>query len=461
MNISTRILFFIALLASSLAYGQSYPLTSNSWDNPEFVDRFLGSLTPETTREPALTPEEGTAFEAVANLVRAGDYQAAIQALRTELSRPRGENVPQASAALNYTLAALLLQEGRQGEAVREFEIAIRKFPNFTRAYKNLGLTYIQQGRYDEAQPMLAKAVELGDGSGATYGLLAYCYLNMGRAPAALDAYRIASVLDPDNKDWKVGIAASLMQTNRYDEAVPKFRELLIDDPGNTRYYFSIANAFLAQNRAMEGAGYLEIIRRMGKADVDSMVLLGDIYVNENLSELAFQVYEEAFSGGRIPTVARALRFLSALLQRGALDRASDMVKLVEENLGGDMSERDQLRFLNLQSQLALAEGDDEAAANVLMRVIERDPLNGEALLLLGNYFASVDDYVQADLYYDRAIRVAEYRVDGLIQKARAKVAQRKFEEAVTLLVEAQSLEPRSHVARYLDAVRNAARAQR
>lgn len=434
------------------ASAQTFPLSQNSWKNPEFVERFMGSYGVKTEIEPQVTPEEAELFKQMAELLRNGQNAEATTLLRTAIT-------PESSAALDYTLGSLLLQNGNHSGALAQYAIAIGKFPNFLRAYKNSGLAQIQAQNFEKGIEFLIKAIELGDGGGDNYGLLAYCYLNTGQFQSALNAYRVASVLAPGNRDWALGMATALQQTGHYREALAKFRELITAQPNNENLYLASANAHLALQEEKTSAAFLEILRRMGKAETSALMLLGDIYINDNLPSLALPVYQDALNKGDTPDHKRMLRFLRALVQRAAYTEATDFIAAFRKALPSTAEPTIEDDLLNLESQIALAQGQDDTAARILEKVIERNPLNGEALMLLASYNERLGDPETAEFYYDRAIKVSDFRADALVQKARLKVSQSKLGEAVKLLEEAQAIKPRPNVANYLDAVRRAHRA--
>ena len=100
-------------------------------------------------------------------------------------------------------------------------------------------------------------------------------------------------------------------------------------------------------------------------------------------------------------------------------------------------------------------------AADILRRILEKNPLDGRSLLLLGRHEWKEGDHARASIHFERAAKVEEYEPDALVEHARMQVELEKYEKAVELLEDAQFARPRDHVARYLDSVRNALRARR
>jgi len=108
MKIWIHILALASLAATPLA-AQVYPLSENTWSNPGFVKRFLGSYGVASEVEPTISAEEQALFREVIPLI-SGNPREAIRRLRAETTA-------NASAALDYTLANLYAQTGNPAEA--------------------------------------------------------------------------------------------------------------------------------------------------------------------------------------------------------------------------------------------------------------------------------------------------------------------------------------------------------
>ncbi len=429
-------------------FSQTYPLSENSWSNPEFVDRFLGSYGVLTEKEPEITTDESEVFQMIGSFIDAGNLQGAIDLVK-------GSITVESSAALDYTLGNLYLQNADFNNGIKSYAAAIQKFPNFLRAYKNSALAFIQLQNYEKGLEYMIKSIELGDQNGDSFGLLGYCYLNLNKADSALDAYRMAGVLSPNNHDWQVGKATALQRVGLHEESIAKFEELIEAKPRNQLYYVAAANSCLSLDDQMMATKYLEILNRQGLADNAARMLLGDIYLNQKLYSLSTDVYGEVLDNSTNPDVSRLVRYTSGLISMGAIDEADKFLAKIEARKGS-LSDAEQLKVLNLRSKVALATGDSAAAVASLEEVIKIDPTNGEALLMLGDYYYDESDYEMSLFYYERAQKLDSSRVDAYVQAARVKVTQRKFADAVSLLQKAEGIKHQSHVEAYLTAVRNA-----
>lgn len=441
----------LALLLTPLLAHPQPRVLEDAWSDRDFVERFTGTFLPLTEQEPKISEEEAELFQELATVLEANDYAQAITRLERRIANAPAEEP--VSAALDYTLANLYLQQGRFADAAQRYEVAIDKHDTFRRAYKNLGLARIQNQEFGPAIQALVKAVELGDGGGDTFGLLAYSYLNEDNPVAALEGYRQASLLNPGNREWRIGKAEALMRTERFPEAIAEFKSLILEQPERNAFYTSIANAYLSLEDTTAAAQYLEILRRRGEAEAPALGLLGDIYLNDGLASLAVEVYIDALETGDYPP-QRSIRSLNALLQRGHYAEAEAFINRFESLQQTALSETLSREVLNLKAQLALAKGSDAEAAALLEEVLQADPLNGNALTLLGQYHQNREEFEEAIYYYERALGLTDFQREAQLQLARIYVKQKEYLQAIRQLEAALDLQYASNVQDFLDAVR-------
>lgn len=433
---------FATVAVSASLFAQSYPLSDNTWSNPEFVDRFMGTFGVDTAVAPSITREEGEIFREVSNVAESNPSQA-IQLLR-------GAITPETSGAFDFALANFLLQQQNFAAADAAFKASIKKFPNFGRAYKNLGLSYIQQSKFAEALPNLTKALEILGGDGGLFGLIGYCHLNAQNFGPALDAYKFALVYEPDSRDWRLGQLKALQNLRKYEDVEGIIYRYIEDDPEEPEFWLQQANAFIAQRKYAEAAANFEIVDLLGAADKDMLVLLGDIYVNLDAASLALEPYEKALDTGKVPAES-ALSLAKTLSRRLPATETRDFLTLIQSTYGEAMADKEQLTFLTLKAGNALALDDKVTAMDMLSQVVAKDPLNGGALLTLGSYYYGEEDYVKALDYYSRAEKVGDVKVEALLGSARVLVKQSKYYDAINRLKEAQVISDQAFIAQYIN----------
>jgi tetratricopeptide (TPR) repeat protein len=427
------------------------PVELEYWNSPEFRRQFAQSYLAETDIEPKVTEDERKVMQKVLVAIS----QDKMDEARKLLSEGR---TPASSAVFDFTLANLAFQADDLANAAAEYEASVGKFPKFRRAWKNLSLIHVRNGDFAKAAPALSKVIELGGGDGLTYGLLGFAYSNLENNLAAESAYRMAILLDPATKDWRMGLARSFFKQERFADAIALTGALLRETPDAADLWLLQANAFLGSGQPMRAAENYEIVDRLGKSTPESLNMLADIYVNDELYEPAARRYLEALDLDAKADGERPLKAAQVLVGRGALDEAKALLDGVETRRGASFGESRRSEFLKLRARIAAATQASDEEARLLAEIVTLDPLDGEALLLLGQYHARNGDPERAIFHYERAASLEKFEPDAKVRHAQLLVQQGKYAEAIPLLRAAQQLRYRDNIQAYLEQVERIAK---
>ncbi|MFO8014775.1 MAG: tetratricopeptide repeat protein [Phycisphaerae bacterium] len=385
------------------------------WNDPRFQRRFTQSYIAETEIEPRITLDERKDLQKVLALHEEDKQEEAARLLEKE----RGEA---ASAVFDYTLGNIYFETDRLEKAAQAYEVAVDKYPKFRRAWRNLGLVYIRLGAFDKALPALTRTIELGGGDAITYGLLGYAYSMLEQNLPAESAYRMAIVLDPKTMDWRMGLARSFFKQERFAEAVSLCKSLIAKEPKRTDLWLLQANAYIGLEKPMRAAENFELVDRLGGATAGSLNTLGDIYINEEIYDLAVSYYVRAMKKDPEKGADRAIRAAKVLTARSAHDATRTLIRHIEDVFSDRLTEDDRVDLLRLQARLAVAEGKGDEEVRVLEEIVELDPLDGEALILLGQHYTKV--YAEAKDEAQAAKAMAEAK------RAEAEEAAEKAKKA-------------------------------
>jgi tetratricopeptide (TPR) repeat protein len=432
-----------------------YP-SQEFWSNPENIARFTATYGVLSPVEPRITAEEQTLFRSVIEQMRT-DRNAALQVLQAAVK-------PDSSAAIDFAIGNIHFESGRLDQAMVAYRNAIQKWPDFLRSHRNLGILLVQGGNFKEALQHLARAANLGASDSITYGLVGLCHLNLSQNLSAEASYRQAIILDPDTIDWKLGLVRAILDQGKNAEGIALLEEILKVRPDDANLWLAQANAFIGANELNRATANYEIVRRMGAANAESLMQLGDLYMNDNMRELALEVYMQGLERDANQTPNRTLRALEILVSRGALSEAETLIARARQTFSNRLSPDQSLSIMRLNARILLAQGRGTEAVRDLEQIVERDPLDGDALILLAQHYARQRDddgaFERAVFYFERASRVEGKEAEALTTHAQALVARGEFSRAVPLIERAQQVRPRENVGRYLEQVRQAAAAQ-
>jgi len=424
------------------------------WNDPDFTKRLIGSYGFASEAEPKMQPEElDTYRRVVIPILTNSDPKKIISTLE-------GLAGPKASAVFDFTLGNVYFQREDLTNAVKHFETALAKFPDYRRAQKNLSFALVRDGKYQEAIKPLTRTITLGGADGKVFGLLGFCYLSQNRPVSAEAAYRQALVYEPENLDFKLGLVKSAIGNANYDYAVALLEELIKQYPERDSLWSLQANLYIQKEQTAKASVSLEMLRRLGKANAQSLYLLGDLYMAQDSRDLALSAYLAAMDkdGGQNP--AKALRPAQILVSRGAWEEARQLFAKIRAD-GLPLSGTDELKLLKLESKVAMSTAAGEKAITTLEQIIQKDPLDAEALMLAGDYYAKNEQKEKAEFRYQTAAGISGYEADAFLKHAQLLVQSQKYMQAAELLKKAQKAKPRDNVQRYLDKVEQLARSGR
>ncbi len=424
------------------------------WKDPAFRKRFTESYVAETEIEPLVTLVERDLMQEVFEFMSSGDLDKA----RSLVNKKRGD---EASAVLDFTLANIHFEQDRLEPAARIYEIAVEKCPKFRRAWKNLGLAHVRLADFNSALPALLKVIELGGGDGLTFGLVGYCYYNLENFLPAESAYRMASLLDPKTMDWQVGLARSLFKEERFADAASLCGSMIAGNPDSADLWLLQANAFLGLERPLRAAENFEMVDRMGRSTPESLNLLGDIYVSENLLELGAATYIRVIEKGSKNEVNRAIRSAKNLSARGGTESTRNVIQSIESRYESSLTGDQSKDLLRLKARIAVVEGAGEEEMRILEEIVELDPLDGDALILLGRYYGRNEESERAGLYFERAADLEGHEPEAKQRHGQMLVRLGRYTEALPLLKRSQVLRPRDTLDDYVRQVERLAQTRR
>lgn len=416
------------------------PYALQMWNDPAFARYFVGTYGNIPDVEPELKDADREILQQLLPLM--AKPLDAIQFL----SKVVGKD---SNAIFDFQVASLYLDNGMNDPSEKWFLSALNKAPAFRRAWRGLGMAQVKASKWKEAVASLGKAIGLGIQDGPTYGLLAYSLLALERASSAESAYRQALMFEPDSLDWKMGLVRAQLKQLKAAEAAALCDEILRDHPDRIELLSLQAEAYIAMKENGKATENLEILVRGGQAKGDDIKRLGDIYLATNEPALALSAFSrwlERSDKKPAEDVTHIVMVAENLSSQNALPEASLLLAKAKATSDKQLPKEVEAKMLKVEARLQMSAGKGDAAAPILQRVVELNPMDGSALMLLGQHFADAKDGVKATAYYERATKIKETEPDALIRLAQMNIADGKLADALPMLKKSNDLKPRDGV---------------
>ena len=395
-------------------------------------------------REPEMTAEEYALYEKVTTMLTT-NVPFALKMLEAMMS----DKEPP-SPAFEFILGNTYYASNQPDLAEKRYRSAVTRYPNFVRAWNNLGILYYTSNRFADAVPCFSKSVVLGDRDPTTFGLLGFCLEKERNVVSAEMAYMQALSGDPANSDWKEGLLRIYIESKQYSRAEALLRNLIKERPTDKRFWMSFAGVLLAQGRKIETVVLLETATGAGVSGPDELLLLGDLYAEQNLAAEAVAIYQKALSPARDQGEQRLIHFAQVLIAEGKLVEAEQAL----DALKPELTPQGQLALLQGRANLLIAHKRWAEARAQAEAVLKIKPLDGKALLTVGRTYAEEHDFAHAMLAFEAAYRIPESAYRASLELAGLELKNRRYAKSVEYIENALSIQKSDTVEDYLARVK-------
>lgn len=417
----------------------------------EFNARFTASYGILSEKEPPLNDIEIVMLKKVAPLIRINKAQAQ-NFLQSMVSSEQKQ-----SASFNYLLANIYYENEEYLLAENQYKDAIEAFPDFQRAWTNLGVLKLRSGDTESALIAFLRAVELGDTKGQTFGMLGFCHYSEGNYISAEVAYDRAMLAEPRNLDWLEGKAQTYLKAERYIEAIRMQDELISQRPRNAAYWLAQTNAYLRLNDLTRAARNLEIVRSLGSIDFQSLYLLGGLYTKLKMFGPASDAYLEAAQYAQPADTAFLVDAARILAGNGETETARELFRLIEPD-NETLTLIQKRNYKILEADLAINSGDVASAISLLEQAEKLDPIYGLTLVKLAKLHDEQGNRAKAKMLLNRAENDPEFEYNALLIRIKILIQEERFTESQTYVARALKLNASETTITLYDQIERAAR---
>jgi tetratricopeptide (TPR) repeat protein len=189
----------------------------------------------------------------------------------------------------------------------------------------------------------------------------------------------------------------------------------------------------------LKAAENFEVVKSLGAATVETLNLLGNIYINDGITELGADAFLEALAQDQGKVAGPALTAAKSLLLRyDAVEDADRVLAAVDPAV---LDTAQQKERLNLLARLSIAKDPNNLESlEVLAELVALDPLDGDALIRMARSYGARGEVEQALFHFQRASGIEGFEERAKLAQGQFLVNQQRFPEALPLLRRALDL---------------------
>ena len=131
------------------------------------------------------------------------------------------------TAQTMFSLARILVSQGRDQEASAILERVIHEEPNFIPAYCELSEALMRQQNLESAARVLSVGLQVAPRNSLLWNNLGMCCMFQQKYDKALDSFTVASGITPSSAMYRSNMATALGMVGRYEEALALYQQVL------------------------------------------------------------------------------------------------------------------------------------------------------------------------------------------------------------------------------------------
>ena len=337
--------------------------------------------------------------------------------------------------ALNIAVQAV---KGDMSGATLAAEALGAKHPTNPDAATILATMYLAQGRGDQVEPVMQRAVDANPNNFTLLESFASALLRLNKSDQAEEILKKIVAAEPKVLDHRLRLAGFYDERREYDKAESILREVIKLDPDNEQRYLGLASFQVSRRGASQGEAALLEAKRALPRSTSIQFALGELYELSKQPDKARAQYVQVRDDQRTKPAA-----LEATVKLAALDWSAGKQDAAEKQIAEVLKENPRsFEAIFLQGKIALQRGNGKDAIQAFRTVLKDRPELAEAHTLLGRAYLMTSDVALARESFERAVLLNPKLTEVHMTLAALDGSSGKFKEAKARLESLLKLDP-------------------
>lgn len=208
---------------------------------------------------------------------------------------------------------------------------------------------------FEEALKQFQKCIKLNDKQAVPFYESALINKNQGNFELAVEQIKIATTLEENNRWYRIAYAEILFSNQDFKNAATQYKKLLLDEPGNEKLYYMLADTYIYDN---------DFIKAIGVYD--------DLEENKGISKMI--------------SMQKHKLYMELQKKKNAIN---ELVNLLEKF-------PNDIEALEILSEVYLLNDEKDKAFEIFKKLAIIAPENGRIHLTLADYYREQGDNVQS-----------------------------------------------------------------
>lgn len=295
-------------------------------------------------------------------------------------------------------LAALFSHSGMMNKAIAQYQVILSLKPDDPGTLNELFNCHMKAKEYDQALKIGLRQIKLYPSGASSYVNAALAYSYSGDWGKAVENYKTALKIQPDDHAVRYRLAEAYEKTKNFNHAAEQYRNILTKASGDERAMAALAGAYLKSGNYDESIKwYKEVIKKQPR-NVSAHANIGLAYGGKGLWNEEIEYYKKAISlNPRDPVVQFNL---AVAYEKRNLDREATLAyQKVLKMTPGDSDAIFRLANIEYKNK------NYDRAIRLYEKIIKVAPQRASAHANLGFAYGELKKYKQSAYNYEKAIK--------------------------------------------------------
>ncbi len=311
------------------------------------------------------------------------------------------------------------------------FRKAIREDSKFWEAYYNLGITYFNAHKYDEALKQFNKVIQALPGFEKPYYGRGLIYEKQKKYDAAIADFKKVTELNPNDYKSFYYLGKIEVRQKQYKEAEKDLTKAKTINPDFAPIYYELGNIYYNQNLYQQAIPHLRKATELQPENANFHLKLGDSYYRSQVFYSAYNELKKTIELRPNDAIAYFMLGITVYQQAVLEELISSFLDMLSNDTNRKADENVEFNKKSAALDPVKQRKVYEQMVDAFSHAIQAKPRFMEATFNLALTYDEMGDKEQAEKYYKKALQIKPNLVRAYVKLAELYTATGRKDEAI------------------------------